>query len=169
MLRITGAIIGASLCVSACTMDMTGLDSPVVVTTRTAPGGVPVAAHRPASAPAAAATTTTTTTTTVRAPDGTTVTTTVSPTRAIGLRDLSGQWTATEPMGGNCRVTLSPDAFFGDRRASSTCLSGPLAQLESWQMRGSKVVLRSAFDGDIATLTLTEPRLLSGGGLSLWR
>lgn len=150
MIRYAPAFV---LLLSACTVDT--IEIPVQT--------VPVA-----TAPVVK-TTTSTTTTTVKAPDGTTVVTRVEPSRPQGVRAFVGPWQAKDIDGSTCSLTLSSDDFFGSRRVSGACIGDKLMGVSNWQLRGSKVVLLNGFGEEIATLTQTEPNLLEGGGISMWR
>lgn len=110
-----------------------------------------------------------TTTTTVKAPDGTTVVTRVEPAKPQGVAAFAGRWQAKDPDGSTCTITLTEESRLQSRRADSVCLGSKLMGVGGWQVRGSKVVLMSRFDEEIATLTQSEPNLLEGGGISLWR
>lgn len=149
----------ALVTLSACTVESVPLevDRPVVIV---APGsGAPVKTTAGA----------TTTTTTLRAPDGTTVVTSVSPAKPQGVAAFTGRWQAKDPDGSTCAITLAEESRLQSRRADSVCLGSKLMGVGGWQLRGSKVVLMSRFDEEIATLTQTEPNLLEGGGISMWR
>lgn len=153
-MRLTSALAALTslAALTACTVELT---EPTP-----APGRVVV---RPA---AAVTPVRSTTVTTVRAPDGTTVVTTVSPDKATP--SFAGTW-HTRADDRLCEVTLLPDADRQMRRATTTCLSDQLFELRGWQQRGASVALLSAFGEDIATLRPTEAGMLEGGGLKLWR
>ncbi|MCC5976442.1 MAG: AprI/Inh family metalloprotease inhibitor [Salinarimonas sp.] len=75
---------------------------------------------------------------------------------------FAGSWSAAEPSGTSCRITLSM-ADTGNALSASTsgCTNPQLASVSAWDLRGDTVVLYGAGQG-VAARLLAAPGAMSG-------